>query len=356
MLLSSKYALLILAALLLLAPRGGRAAEEVTSVAVDAAAPKRAASPDAPPEALASWVKWARLSEGQAVEAVAASPLTARAARYPGGVSLMVTNSGDTVSRLRAEVRLPRGLWRVEAVVAGEKTRSWRMESILKTKPEVAAKPVSLAAGETLFLRFTETVAAAQGAYRAAALTKEAAPTDFLRGRVGRALTPVGASLGTVAGLVAKGDRAGVAKKTHRALLAAAQAQAVWENGRGATLASRDAAFADLMTALSEISCAAYNLVPQQTEVIGVDGKRVVRITVTNAGTRTVPLVALGVQGAAEGEGHAAAGPEKTTVFGALAPGEKVAATFAPKATVTQGIVQFILGMGAAVVSAIPLP
>lgn len=351
----------VLAALLFLFPAACRAEVSVT-VLVDAVS-SNSIGKSAPAGGLllnpnlSAWSKWARL-DGPPLEPTASPSLPVFASRARGSVGVGIENNRPETTRLRINLRLPRGLWRVDAAIAkgddagGEvSARTWRMESVWRSQEGAASKTVLLHGGQTLFLRLTETVAAAQAAYGQSAAARDSLETAFLRGRVGRALAPVAGALSSLTARVSKTDRIGVVRKAHRALLAAAQAQAVWKNGRPATLADHDDAFDSLMTALSEISCAAYNLVPMQSEIIGKNGKRALRVAVTNAGPRTVPLVSLGVL-----TRGTTAPPVPQSVFGALAPGEKVAATFATTGQSTRGIVQFILSMGAAVVPASPFP
>jgi hypothetical protein len=349
-----------------------RAQTPTVRLFVDAVAPTAAVTDTAPsdatiPEALAPWAAWARMNDGRRVAVRAADAATPSngvsgwSSRFPGGVALLLSGEGNTTEpvRLQLSVRVPRGLWRVDAALVraggdGEtKPRVWRMESALLREVGTARKTVTLPPGATLVLRLTETVAAAQAAYGAAAAARDAAGTEFLRGRVGRSLAPVGAAVSSLAAATAKGDRANVARKAHRALLATAQAQAVWKNYRDAGLADHDAAFDGLTAALSEVSCAAYNLVPTQTETLAADGAaRSLRVSVTNAGPRAVPLVALGLQTTQGSDGS----PGSRRVFGALAPGESVAATF-PRGgggEAPVGVVQFVLAMGAATVTAVP--
>ncbi len=348
--------------LLLLLPALCRA-ETGATVFLDAtAAPGAASSPqNIPRDTDAAWARWARLDKGRALTATTASRgLSVRASRFPGGIGIAIANnSGTDAARLRFTVRLPRGLWRMDAALLSPSAalpplavRTWRMESALLPAAGPAVKTVSVRSGQTLFVRVTETLVTARAAL-GEALEAGRASGSAMSGRVARALAPVEQSLDGLPPLVAKGNRAGITKKVHRALLSAAQAQAQWKNERGGTLVSGDEAFDSLMTALSEISCAACNLVPDQTEVVGAGGARSLRISVTNAGSRTVPLLSLGISE----EGFAATTePGDVTVFRQIAPGSKVAATFAVTGPAVHGMVQFIQGMGAAVVPVLPGP
>ena len=341
----------LLAALTLLFLLPLARAETAASVAVDAtAAPQTAMSPAPLPDALQKWGHWVHLDDGKPLAPLAPPGLTAAASRFPGGVGVVVTNTSEQAVPFHVDILLPAGLWRAEAALVGAAetdNRSWRMESALRRERGVVSKPLTLQSGQTLCLRMTETVAGAQAAYRAAAVAKEATDNTWMRGRVARALGPVGGVLNVLPTLVARGDRTRIVKLVHRALLTAAQAQALWDNTRGSSATARDNDFDHLMTALSEISCAAYNLVPGQSATTDARGDHSVQITVTNAGTHTVPLVSLGVQTVNDSVNR--------RVFGSLTPGEHIAATFAATDE-TRGIIQFILGMGAAVVPAAPLP
>jgi len=118
-----------------------------------------------------------------------------------------------------------------------------------------------------------------------------------------------------------------------------------------------DMALIRLTTALSEVSCAACNLVPSESVLTDASGAVVgIRISVTNAGDRTIPLISVALPAAGQGTGLDAPGGERT-VFRDLTPGATVTARFpvAPRVAdgpVSSAVLQFIVGMGAAVVPA----
>ena len=345
--------------LLLSLTSGARAGVVTANVTVDATVTATRTIQATVSEALVPWVGWARMDKVVpfAPAVPADSAVSGWAARQPGAVGAALTNAGEEAARVRVSLRLGPGLWRLEAALVDKEAaspRTWRMESVLQSGAGPAVKQMMIPAGHTLFLRITNTVAAARAAFRSAVAAKEQAQTDFLKGRVARPLNPIGGALGTIGALVLRGKRDEVARKAHRALLAAAQAQAVWKNGRSGELAPQDAVFADLMTALSEVSLAACNLVPSQTRTTAADGAPALQVSVTNAGRRTVPLVSLGVDAVA-GDPRVL---EATSlgVFRSLAPGEKVTKTFRVDSAGMRGVVQFVQGMGAAAVPAAPLP
>jgi hypothetical protein len=285
----------------------------------------------------------------QSVPAEVAPGVTATALRAPGMVLVALrraapapapggaTDAPTTAATpapadpVRFDVRLPRGLWRADAALIsadGAAPRGWRLEGALCPAARTIAKTLSLAPGQTLVLRFSETVSAAQGAAAACREFKGEGGSTYSGASVRTTLREVEGITASLPGFVAKGDRAALCKKVHRALLSAAQAQAMLENGRGSGLFEQEQRMNALVAALSEVSCAAAGLVPSQTVVrTNDDGTpAAVRVTLANAGPRTIPVVAVAL---------AASG----------------AAADAPR-----GMVQFIFDMGAATVPARPLP
>ena len=275
-----------------------------------------------------------------------------------GQWGLWLENRRPAPVTVAADLLLRAGLWRVEAGLAGAvevpmplpvETRYWRMESLLQRETGVTRKTLTVPAGQVLVVRGFETGAAAQAAREAVFAACEKSQNAVMRERVVGPLRPVGEAIEALPALVRRGDRAAVSKRVHTALLATAKAQAVWQNWRDEAIAGGDAAFALLIAALSEVSCAAFNLVPSQT-VVGADK---VRVSLTNAGARTVPLIALGV-GRREA-GGAATRAGNLTVFRNIGPGRTVSEIFSPPDPKNAGgIVQFISDMGAATVPAQP--
>lgn len=347
----------VLAAPLFVFARSARAQDTVAAtVSVDASsAAASAPRPGTAPESATAgtlWTKWARLDSGTATapSIAPADAATGRAAFVPGqSAAVFITNpSAEKSLRVTVATKVGRGLWRVDAAILdkdGVDARAWRMESAWRPTPGSVRKTVLLRPDQILILRLTETVSAARLALADVRRTVEGASSAAsVKRRVQNALAPVGECVATMDGLIGKSDAVPMAKKTHRALLATAQAQALWKNNQDA----EDQAFEDLLTALSEVSCAAYNLVPRQTTVVDAAGRTTWRVAVKNAGKRTVPLVSIGLRGEAS---------NASSVFGQLGPGEEVAATLRPKAIATaQGVIQFILNAGSAVVAASPVP
>jgi len=285
-----------------------------------------------------------------------------------GGLS--VANARSHTIRLRMAAHLNPGLWRIEAAMvpgaldtngvavqtlpADNPPSLWRMEGALLSTDGALAKTVDLPSGCALYVRWIETGDAALTARKAVRQALWTTTNSALQDRVSGALSPVDDILDTLPLLVERGDRARITRRIHTALLATAKAQALWENGRGLAIDDPDAPFADLVTALSEIACAAFNLVPSQSLVPAAGATPAhLNISLTNSGTRTVPLVALGVEHT--GSGHAVS---DLSVSRALAPGGSVSKSFpiVGDPTDVRGIVQFVSDYGAATVAATPTP
>lgn len=306
------------------------------------------------------------------VNAPPESGLTARALRLPGVIVAGVRNEAQTAATVKVALRdVPRGLWRVDAAVwegsSGEAAgttspRRWRLEStLIKTATGYTSKTLTLAPGQMLVLRWQESVVAAKAAFS----RSRGAAREVWSEQMEDAFDTVNAALNSFPNLIARADRKRIATKAHRAVLAAATAQALWANemAEGGDEGSGEDVFNDLVIALSEISCAAHNLVPRQIVLVDRDGQpAALRVTLTNAGTRTIPLVALGVAPSDEaldaserGAVGAARRQPPQTVFHGVRPGKQVGATFRVKgAEAARGIVQFIVSMGAAVVPVTP--
>ena len=314
-------------------------------------------------ETRAAGEHWARIgpenfrlpetSPEKVVEAVGASDGNTSA-------GLEIVNPTAEPVRLRLETVLPEGLWAVDAALgvgvaesasAPSPLRLWRMESVLRSSDGLNVKQIEVPAGAALFMRWTETVVQAGQARQQARVACWHSDNHTMQNRVAPALDSIENTLETLSVLVERGDRAKIIKRVHTALLATAKAQAVWQNWREPTAEGEDRAFEALTTALSEVSCAACNLVPSQTMIPGEDGKSLrVRLSLTNAGKQAIPLVSLGLVRRKDGTPSS-----DRTVFRGLAPGAQVAATFAlSDEGEAVGNIQFICGMGAAVVFARP--
>jgi hypothetical protein len=356
--------------LLLISSAARVSAQTDVTVQLDAR-PRRATAPEnrLAPTALLPWENWAGARSLALTRLEVVPDRMDEAvgwADHAGRAGLEFVNHQAQTERVRIVVQLPGGLWRVDAaLVPGAvdangvtpaalphtPTALWRMESAMLPDDGALTKSVSVPAGGALFLRWVETGAAALDARKAVQHALWATDNSALQDRVSGALMPVSDTLDILPILVGRGDRAKITRRIHTALLATAKAQALWENGNGTALTARDAPFAALVTALSEISCAAFNLVPEQAIVPSTHGGSDIRVTLTNAGGRSVGLVALGIE-------HRDGGPSSDlTVFRSLGPGATVAARFpAADPSGVRGIVQFISDMGAATVPAAPEP
>ncbi len=327
----------------------------------------------ATPLSLSPWEGWASADQGSMSWPDVSPDKTFDAIGWTdhahrGGLGFV--NSRTQQVRVRMTIRLPVGLWRVEAALVpgaiepgGGYAKTlptdtppslWRMEGILRSSESDTIKTLDVPPGNALYLRWTETGAAALDARRTVRRALWTTADSALQDRVSGALAPVDDILDALPTLVERGDRARITRRIHTALLATAKAQALWENGRGLAIDEPDAPFADLVTALSEIACANFDLVPSQT-LVPANGSNPahLNVTLTNAGTRTVPLVALGVE-------HTSGGHQSSdlSVSRALAPGGTVTKSFpiAGDPTDVRGIVQFISDYGAATVAAAPVP
>lgn len=345
---------------------------------LDAAAdpmPKLSPAPSPSSAPLTAWGKWAGFAadsdsgenreNAPATRTLAASPpglMVARAVRnaQTRRVGVVLANTSGEPVNVRLETRLGSGLWRVEAAAmqAGSEenaaAKTWRMESVLRSAAGGVVKTLLVRAGQTLFLRFGETISEAEQALRRLqARTASVGVTTYSGESVPGALLRVAEVLSVLPTLVEKNNRPEITKRVHRALLTVAQAEAMAQNAQQAQIDEPDAAFDALTLALSEISCGAWNLVPRQSLEAGINGgPPVLRVSVTNGGTRTLPLVSLAVEGISGGEAKNA-----RPVFRSVAPGATVSARFVLRdgdENAARGIAQFIVGMGAASVYAQP--
>jgi hypothetical protein len=363
---------------------------QTVTVRFDAAGPEDparslAASNRQIPTTLIPWERWAFTAPNSPAPVSILPSATPERAVWLVGVTDRATRAGLEIQNVanspltvRVEACLPRGLWRTDAALLsgviepvagrpGERafTRElsgtpvlWRMESVLRPSAGTTVKSVRLLPGQVMFLRWTETVTqAAQARQRARAACAQS-DNGIMQERVSAVLENIGRTLDALPTLVGRGDRTKIVRRTHAALLATGKAQAVWQNWREPAAEDQDAAFGDLTAALSEVSLAACNLVPSQSVVASGDGGTAaarVRVSLTNAGTRTIPLVSLGLARRTDGTLSS-----DRTVFRSLTPGRNVTATF----TVPGGgspddapaLIQFISDNGAAVVPARPAP
>lgn len=343
----------------------------------------------APLLSLAEWESWANLQATGGIlfdaqtEPSLPSWIIGYAVKRRGTLGVALANFSSP-ARIRFETELGPGLWRVEAallpfppapslpvpptpntdhtadtaasqITAAPTTtvpKAWRLQSIVRPDFGTIAKTLPVPAQHTLLLRCCDTIAEANAALGAARAALSHSQNAVMRPRVGAALDQIEDEISALPVLAARGDCTKIIKRTHTALLTVGKAQAVWRNWREPGLEEDDKIFDRLVTALSEVSCAACNLVPSQTVVSGPSGKPILRVSVTNAGTRTVPYVALGLAGA-NNDASPPGDASSFKAFRALAPGAHVSADFRVSDPQTaRGIVQFLFGMGAAVVPA----
>jgi hypothetical protein len=384
--------------------------------------------------ALDAWRRWAHLDPGDSfgLSGYPDGIVVARADRCAHGAGAIVTNVSTHSVCLHLGTHLDAGLWRVEAALAtpaaaaaamsgaatigpltvappsdgagggdanedgsdaaagaeppGRSTapptvavasvRSWRMESVFLSHPSDAYKSVQLDPGETLIVRWTETVADADAACRIARGCDAAhgGPVTYTGVTIAQALARAADLIGEAEVMTLRGKRSEIVRRAQDALLLVAQAQAMARNREDSVPEDdSDAALSRLTESLSEVSCAACNLVPAETAITDSSGVMVaVRVSLTNGGPYTIPSVSLALPMPGDAAGLAAPGLDGT-VFRSVAPGATVTARLPVERTasvkptpassvigasgpVSRTIVQFILGMGAAVIPAGPAP
>ena len=263
-------------------------------------------------------------------------------------VGVCAVSTSDKPASLRLDTRLGGGLWRGEAALLNRDgaAKTWRMESALRTGPGAAVKVLPLGPGQSVALRWTETVQAAQAAVQALQTgTASLGVSTYSGANVPGVLASVDNLLTDVPYLVEKNKRPEIVKKIHRALLLLAQAEAMSQNAKIAPRDVPDAAFDDVTLALSEVSCAAWNLVLRQS-IETANGVPVLRVTLTNGGSRTLPVVSLSAMGVTGAKAKNA-----RPVFRSTPPGASVSAQFAllpGDEKTARGAAQWIVDMGAA--------
>jgi hypothetical protein len=326
------------------------------------------------PLSMEPWLQWGRLGSNNPVLMPKIYPQNAaqaQATRSSGEASVMIVApapaEGGSV-QAKAAAQMEAGLYRVAAVVIVPAedpsrvpaARAWRMESVLLSKPSITSKTVRLRPGQIMIVRWTETISEARSILQAARRTEaaQAGPTTYTGVTIARALGQAGKLLGEVQTLALRGKRPEAIRRTHRALLYIAQAQAMARNRPGAVSGDEDdTAFARLTVAFSEISAAMGNLVPAEAVVLGKDGLTTeVKVSLTNAGLKPITFVTLALP--ASDDAAQAAVESRRRVFRSVAPGATVSTRFplAPSPSGPGSTVQFIQGVGAAVLTAAPPP
>lgn len=351
---------------------GVRAAEVGVTVTIDGTDSGGTLSRLQTPSVPESWLLWGRMGASSTVFAPLMLPqgvVTAQASHSSAESSVLILSpGGGSGVQVKAAAKLEAGLYRVAAVLIypaedpslPPATRVWRMESVLLAKPGISAKTVRLRPGQSLIVRWTETISEARAVLQAARRTEAAqgGPTTYTGVTIAKALAQAARLLGEVQTLTTRVNRPEAIRRTHSALLYIAQAQAMARNRPGASAGDTDdMAFGRLTTAFSEISAAMGNLVPSETVTLGSDGTPTeVKISLTNAGQRTISFVTLALPASANAA--QAAIESRRRAFRGVAPGATVSARF-PILTSPSGpgsTVQFIQGVGAAVITAAPPP
>lgn len=327
------------------------------------------------PPLIDHWLLWGRMGTGASIfmpKILPQNAVQAQAVRSSHEASVMIVSPAQgTNVQVKAAAQMEAGLYRVAAVVidpTGDSSdssgvfvpaaRAWRMESVLLAKPGISIKTVRLRPGQSVIVRWTETISEARSILQEARRTEAAqgGPTTYTGVTIAKALTQAARLLGEVQALTTRGNRPEAIRRTHRALLYIAQAQAMARNRPGAVSGDEDdSAFARLTTAFSEISAAMGNLVPAEAVTMGKDSLSTeVKISLTNAGLRPIPFVTLALPASADAA--RAAVESRRRVFRNVAPGATISALFsaAPSPSGPASTVQFIQGVGAAIVTAAP--
>jgi hypothetical protein len=317
-------------------------------------------------------LKWGRMGTTATVFSPKILPqngVSAQATRSLREASvLMIAPSDGAGVQAKATAQLEAGLYRVAAMVIDPASdastppalRTWRMESALLTKPGASSKSLRLRPGQTLILRWTETISEARSVLQMARRTEAAkgGPTTYTGVTIAKALGQVAKLLGEVQTLTLRGNRPEAIRRTHQALLYIAQAQAMTKNRPGAVSGDDDdTAFAELTSAFSEISAAMGNLVPAESILPGKDElSPEVKISLTNAGSKPITLVTLSLP--TSNDAAQAISENRRQVFRRVAPGATVTARFpfTPSPTGPASTVQFIQAVGAAVITTAPPP
>lgn len=324
------------------------------------------------PSAAESWLKWARMGSNATVVTPKITPpntAVARAVVSPHEASVLIAAPADGQAlQAKAAAELEAGLYRVAAVIIESTngldtipiSRSWRMESVLLPRGGISAKTVHLRPGQILIVRWTETISQARALLQAARRTESAkgGPTTYTGVTIARALNQVSGLLGEIQTLIARGNRPEAIRRTHRALLYIAQAQAMARNRPGAISGDEDDnTFAQVTMAFSEISAAMGNLIPSEAVLPGKAGVPAeLKVSLTNAGSKPISFVTLALPASADAA--QAAVESRRRVFRSVASGATVTARFpiTPSSPVPAATVQFIQGVGAALVTAAPPP
>lgn len=286
------------------------------------------ADPSALPEPWRPLAGWAGLD----LTPAPLDPPTTRCAvaGAPDRLGIALQPEGDTPTEVRLTPHLRPGVWRLDAGIlhADGAAGFWRLESVFLPASGAPSKTLTVAPGDTLFVRAVETLAGAEARTRDAVQAARPLPrAAALTERVGQRLAQ--ARIQT-----ARGQRDRVVRSVHDALQYLGQAEAL---ARNADLPGEP--WDALTEALSEVSAAACNLLPRQE----CDGARMT-LTLRNAGARTLTAVALSPSPRGE-----------RRVFRTLPPGRVVRAVFPLPASEREapcGWAQYILHGGAA---ALPL-
>ena len=239
------------------------------------------------PSAAESWLKWARMGEGATIVSPKITPPDTAAAQavcssHEASVLIAAPSDGQAL-QAKAAAALEAGLYRVAAVIiepsngsdTAPASHAWRMESVLLARGGVSAKTVHLRPGQILIVRWTETISEARTVLQAARRTESAkgGPTTYTGVTISKALNQASVLLGEIQTLTARGNRPEAVRRTHRALLYIAQAQAMARNRPGAVSGDEDDnTFAQVTMAFSEISAAMGNLIPSESVIPSKEG------------------------------------------------------------------------------------
>lgn len=284
------------------------------------------------------WGKWVDLGGARLTATSTREEVPVYSARTKVGVALVVANHSDKTAAVRLDVKLDRGIHRVEKHCfgltsdAGLKTTE-RLQGINLKVPGALIKPISLppkTAGVICIVDETyELGRALEGARVALRQITGSAPRAFrvIHGPFGEAVDHI-AEIAGPGGAVPR-DR--VLTHAERATLSLSHAQTLFKNFQSSGELRGDAAdgvgraFDRLDAALAEVTAAMLGLVPNcvwaEPEAAG---KKPLSVQLANHGSRTLRMIKVGLV-IPDG---CRVSPEDQAIFRAVRPGESIQATF----------------------------
>jgi hypothetical protein len=269
-----------------------------------------------------------------AINTSSADAAHAIAVKCQSGIGVFLINSSETASTYRVDIKLPRGLYGIEAKTlpgTGDvyPRRSQALADIGVRSITGTLNPKSVTA-----LKIVNLLSDARDELlQVCSYPYQTALSDRLQNRILNCLSQTRDRVDLVENRLGKTDRANLTKEIHRGMLLTGQAEAMLRNAAsqgqliGSTGDKINNDLTSLQNALSKISAACFDVFPMVTIESSVDDTNptMIILTLVNRGTAPISLINFSL----DPPENWTSCPIGYTLFSRLGPGESLSGRFA---------------------------